>query len=102
MSYKLRVTDEAEREFEEIVQWYREQSQQATNNFFVEFDKAIERIKTAPHRYRNRSTRKDYREIQMKKFHYYIIFCIEEEAQEAIVLRLYHTSRNPKKKYRNL
>jgi plasmid stabilization system protein ParE len=100
MIFKIIVVPIVEKEFEEIFEWYKERSLQASDNFFDEFYKAIDEIKTEPFHYRN--TEKEYREIKLRKYPYYIIYRVNEDAKIVVIVRLYHTSRNPENKFRNL
>ncbi|MEO6894877.1 MAG: type II toxin-antitoxin system RelE/ParE family toxin [Ginsengibacter sp.] len=100
MSYKIVYRTIAIKEREEIIAWYEKQSRQATENFILASIEIVNKIGLTPFRYRN--VINDYREIKMKKFPYYIIFRVDESKQQIVILRIYHASRNPKTKYRNI
>ena len=100
MSYKYRFSKDALKERDEIVAWYAEQSEQATKKFVVELDEIMSKICLAPFRYRN--TYKHFREVYWKKYHYYIIYFINEPTNEIVIFSLYHGARNPENKYRHL
>lgn len=76
MIFSLIITERAKSELKEISSWYKERSQQAAKYFFVEFDETIEKVASHPFRYR--ASHKDYREIRMKKYPYYIVYRIDE------------------------
>jgi plasmid stabilization system protein ParE len=100
MKYTLIVSTRAEREHLKIVDWYTRRSFQATENFLLELKDTFDKITTAPFHYR--SPKKNYREIRMKKYPYYVVYSINEHKKQINVLTIYHTSRNPESKFRNL
>jgi plasmid stabilization system protein ParE len=59
---------------------------QATDNFIKELDESIDKICDAPFVYRN--LRKHYREMKMKTYPYYIIYRINENNKEVLILRI--------------
>ena len=97
--YKLYFPNDTLKERDDIIIWYAEQSEQATDNFIKEFDETVNKICLNPFRYRN--VYKNYREVKMKTFPYHIVYGVNEKEKEVSILRIYHTSRNPKIKYRN-
>ena len=100
MNYHSRFSIQALKQLDEIITWYEEHSRQATDNFIEDLDKMIQKICLTPFLFR--SVHKDYREIKMKRFPYYIIYRANEDKKEVLILRIYHTSRSPDNKYRNL
>jgi plasmid stabilization system protein ParE len=100
MIFKLKLTAQAKKQYKEIVDWYSERSQQATDNFIRELDETFNKICRNPFSYR--SVHQRFRILKMKTYPYYIIFSIEEKSQLIVIAKLYHTARNPEKKYRHL
>ncbi|MDR0793673.1 MAG: type II toxin-antitoxin system RelE/ParE family toxin [Chitinophagaceae bacterium] len=100
MSYKIIYLPTVVAEREKIIAWYEERSYKATNNFIAEFQETINKISLNPLLYRN--THKEYREVKMTKYPYYIIYRVNETDKEVAILRVYHTARSPLKKYSDL
>jgi plasmid stabilization system protein ParE len=100
MNYKALLMPRAFKERNEIIIWYAERSHDATKNFIKEFGETIDKICSVPYQYRN--VHKNFREILMKKYPYYLVYLIDEENAHVRILTVYHTSRNPKNKYRDL
>jgi plasmid stabilization system protein ParE len=100
MKFRNIYTPTAANQYEEIVSWYKERSIVAPENFIKELEAKVRNICNNPFQYRN--TYKHFREVSLKKFPYYIIYSIDEKSKTIYVAAIYHTSRNPKKKYTNL
>jgi plasmid stabilization system protein ParE len=100
MKFTNIYTPEAANQYEEIVAWYKERSIVASENFINELETKVKKICVNPFRYRN--TYKHFRETALKKFPYYVIYSIDEKNIIIYIAAIYHTARNPKKKYRNL
>jgi len=85
-------------EYEQAVYWYREHSVSAMNNFIKAVDGKIKDICTAPTLYRN--TYRKYRETQLSKFPYSIVYLVDEQTRIVTITSIYHHKRNPKRKYK--
>lgn len=97
MSYIPFYVPKAVSEYEKAVAWYKERSEAAAQNLIAEVKERIEEICSNPLRYRN--TYKHFRKTSLKKYPYYIIYFVDEDAQAIIISSLYHHKRNPKKGY---
>ena len=90
---RVRLIPEAEMEFLEAAQWYRDQSSGLDYEFIRCIDEAIARIRRTPllfpvvHRERRR--------ILVKRFPYAIIF--EFVSEEIVIYAIFHFSRNPRR-----
>ncbi len=100
MTYRYRFSKDALKERDEIITWYASQSAQATENFVAGLYEIVDKICLDPFRYRN--PYKYFREVYWKRFRYYIIYFVDEAINEVVIFSLYHGSRNPKNKYRNV
>jgi plasmid stabilization system protein ParE len=96
--YKHLIQPKAQKEYEKSVKWYAERSEQATINFINTIELQIGQICRQPHKYRNKY--KNFYEAKLKIYPFTIIFLIEEEARQIIIMSIYHHKRNPAKKYR--
>ncbi|MBN8851647.1 MAG: type II toxin-antitoxin system RelE/ParE family toxin [Sphingobacteriales bacterium] len=62
-----------------------------------EVEKRLEQVAKTPERYAER--RKGFRETNLKIFPYLIIYRIHKRKKIIAISSIFHTSRNPKKKY---
>ena len=100
MSYLIAWQQRAIAEYEAAALWYKERSIQAAENFETAVNKKINILRTHPIRYRK--TYKEFREIQLAKYPFNIIYLVDEIKGRVIISSLYHHKRNPKKKYKKL
>jgi len=82
-TYKLQLRDYATRELEEAYAWYEE----------------LKKITNNPQHYKK--TYKNYQEALVDRFPFLIVYTVVEPVKEILVIAIFHTSRNPKIKYRN-
>ncbi len=95
---KIIFSSVAEREIRDSFQWYENQTIGIGRKFVEVIDKTIKFILFNPKGYPEKHP--PYREIAINKFPYLIIYEIDEENQTIYILRVFHTRRNPKLKYR--
>jgi plasmid stabilization system protein ParE len=94
-SYSFHPT--AAREYEDSFQWYEKKSGVAADNFIIAVQDSINRICSHPFRFRK--THKELRELALKKYPFYVIYLIDENRKQIIIVSIYHNKRNPKEKY---
>ena len=95
---KVRLLPEAEMDFLEAAQWYREQSLGLDYEFVRCIDEAIAKIGRTPLMFP--TVYRERRRILVKRFPYAIIFEVMNE--EIIVFAIFHFSRNPRRWKRRL
>lgn len=100
MSYRYILHELAQQDYDKAVEWYAARSIKAAENLIIEVEHALRLICDNPDRWRNEY--KHYHELGIKKYPYVIIYSAEEDKQLVIVTAIFHTSRNPKKKYRKM
>ncbi len=100
MSYLIVYQPRAFKEYEVAAAWYKERSIQAAENFEAAINKKINILRLSPSRYRK--TYKEFREIKLDKYPFNIIYLVDEIDGKVIVSSIYHTKRNPAKKYKKL
>ncbi|HRH60662.1 MAG TPA: type II toxin-antitoxin system RelE/ParE family toxin [Chitinophagaceae bacterium] len=100
MKYSIAYLQRALHEYEKSAAWYRERSIQAAENFEAAIKEKISLLKTDPVRYRK--TYKEFREVQLKKYPFNIIYLVNEKEKQVIIASVYHHKRNPESKYRKL
>lgn len=98
MPYKLFLTDNADKEFSEAAKWYDEQSAGLGNRFILTLQLKLKLIQEFPERYPKRY--KNFRETMMNVFPYAIVYTFYKAKKEIHVSAIYHSSRNPKRKFR--
>lgn len=84
-------------EYEEAILWYHQRSKQASINFELAVSEKISEICLHPKRYRN--TKKHFRETKLKKYPFSIIYFIDEQLSIIVITSIFHSHRNPHKKY---
>ena len=99
-TYSVIFHPEAEKEYLESIIWYENNLIGLGQKFIEDIEKSIERILTLPLLFPIKKG--NLREAVVKKFPYVIVFEIAKTSQEIRILSVYHTSRNPSKKYRKL
>ena len=79
-------------------EWYRPRRQGLDMDFLEEVGKALERIRQSPTAYPVVHHR--FRQSKLDRFPFYLIFHIGIE--EIVVVRMYHSAGDPKRKFRGL
>lgn len=89
MSYNLRFRVEAERDLEEIQDYYNKINPAITNNFFIEFFETMDFIEDEPKPYQVR-----YRGISIAPLHRFPFGVHYREIEDEIIIyRVLHTKR---------
>ncbi len=76
--------------------WYEEQQSGLGDLFLSELDRGLDKLETWPLSYAK--IKKDYRQLILQTFPYAIVFEILDT--DVIVYAVFHTSRNPRKKFK--
>lgn len=95
--YTLKILQEADNEFQEGAQWYDEQADGLGLRFIDVIKHKLEIIQKFPER--NPKRKGNFREAMVKTFPYVIIYTIYRREMVITINSIFHTSRNPKKKY---
>lgn len=94
--YKLEIEEQAREDLQDAISWYETQQEQLGVRLIMEVRKAIQLIVKNPKHYKK--VAKEYRQLKIDIFPYIIIY--EYINEKVVVYRIFHTSRNPKHKYR--
>jgi toxin ParE1/3/4 len=98
MSYDLKIRQEASQEFANAFVWYEEQQQ----GLGVIFENAVRRklnqICKNPYHYKAEYNR--FHQALTEKFPFLIVYTIDETSKQILIMAIFHTSRNPNKKFR--
>ncbi len=96
--YHLDFHEEAEAEFNESYIWYGLQQNGLEEKFRFEVDGVLKKIQTNPRYFSY--CKKPYRQAILKVFPFIIVFKITDHNNSIFISAIYHTNRNPKKKFR--
>jgi plasmid stabilization system protein ParE len=98
MKYKFVFLQRASDEVIEIYRWYEEQQKGLGLNFLNVLEKYKTGIANNPEQFKK--TYKHFREVFIHTFPFMIVYYIKKKEKEIIIVSVFHTSRNPKKKYK--
>jgi plasmid stabilization system protein ParE len=98
MAYSFILKEEAIKELIQAILWYEEQQEGLGKSFRNKFYNKLQRVCNNPLHYKASS--KKYHEALVNTFPFQIVYAIDEIEDLIIVIAVFHTSRNPKKKFR--
>ncbi len=98
MSYSLVFNAHAEDEFIAAYKWYEEQQKGLGERFQLETEKQLQKIISNPLAYH--FSKGNFRESSLVHFPFTIVFVLKENKKIIYISSIFHTSRNPKGKYR--
>ncbi|HEY9003867.1 MAG TPA: type II toxin-antitoxin system RelE/ParE family toxin [Mucilaginibacter sp.] len=98
MKYSFDLRQEAVMELLNSVIWYEEQQEGLGKRFRAAFQCRLEQICNDPHLYKK--VHRNFHEALTDTFPFLIVYYIDDEQQKVIVISIFHTSRNPKKKFK--
>ena len=94
--YQLIIKPRAIEMAMDVYDWYEEQQLGLGELFLTELDACYDKLETWPAVYAK--IQKNFRQIILKTFPYVVVFEIIKN--EVVVYAVFHTSRNPKKKFK--
>ncbi|HXB40912.1 MAG TPA: type II toxin-antitoxin system RelE/ParE family toxin [Bacteroidia bacterium] len=95
--YKVLLHPEAETEYLKSIEWYEDALPGLGNDFIHEVKVILEYIASKPYSFQIKKW--NLREASLKKFPYVIVYKLDVLNNYILVLSVFHTSRNPKKKF---
>jgi plasmid stabilization system protein ParE len=98
-TFKIVFSTTAEKELEESFNWYEKKTAGLGERFVVVIDNSLVSICSNPEAYSNKRTK--YREFVVDDFPYIIVYELITKDHIINILHVFHTSRNPKLKYKN-
>jgi plasmid stabilization system protein ParE len=96
-TYSSLLSSKAQKEVLVSWKWYEERSKGLGDRFVKEVTETILEIEQDPDRYSSKY--KNYRQTRIATFPFLIIFKINERNKIVRIVSVFHTSRNPNKKY---
>jgi hypothetical protein len=94
--YSLSIHEQAILEARESYAFYEEQQKGLGERFLSEIEKGIYAIQHYPRHYR--IIKKGFRQYQLSTFPFVLVYILHNE--EVLVQCVFHTSRNPKDKFK--
>ncbi|MEP7170157.1 MAG: type II toxin-antitoxin system RelE/ParE family toxin [Bacteroidota bacterium] len=98
MNYRLVLREKALTEIEEGYNWYETQQTGLGEKFLDAILSYAKVILKNPGSFK--TTYKNFKEIPIKKFPYLIVYFIDERKNMIVIISVFHTSRNPQRKFR--
>lgn len=95
--YTLSIKGRAIKMVLEAYEWYEEQKRGLGEEFLAELDTFYKKIVASPTHYSK--IKKNYRKVALDRFPYIIVY--ELFPDEIVVFAVFHTSRSPKRLFRN-
>ena len=99
MSYRFVYDPKAASEYANALEWYRHKSEKAAEGFIAAIKNCILLICSKPARWRK--TYGDFREINVNKYPYLIVYYTDESTGTVIIISVHHAKRHPERKYKN-
>jgi toxin ParE1/3/4 len=97
MKYKIDISDTAQRDIRQSIKWYEEQQNNLESYFIKMVDKSLNTISLNPEAFPKQKS--NLRQIPLKIFPFVIVY--QMKAKDTIkIIRIFHTSRSPKLKYK--
>lgn len=94
VQYKIQITINAEKEILSAYNFYEDQQISLGEKFLNELETSFKLIQKNPYLFARKH--KAFREIVLNKFPFLIVY--EINAEILIIISVFHTSKNPKKK----
>lgn len=96
MKFSVVILENAKEDINEAFDWYQEQSDFAAAYFIERLEEAVTVTAANPLLYQK--VYKDWRQVVLTPFPYVLLYRVVGD--EIRVYKLWHTSRNPKKKFK--
>jgi plasmid stabilization system protein ParE len=100
MPYRITFHPEASKEFKEALHWYEKELSGLGFRFQESIENQLNNIVDNPLLYPKKSG--NHREAIVETFPYLIVYKLLAQDNIIFVSAIFHTSRNPKKKYRRV
>lgn len=98
--YNLIFHPEADKKFVESTNWYNKQKETLGERFIISIESVIKKIQSTPEVYEY--SKKPFREAGVPIFPFIIVFKFNKLKGIIYIVSIFHTSRNPKKKFRKI
>lgn len=96
--YTLAINELANLEYSNAYDWYETQSDGLGDRFECEVEQIIEAILKNPFLFN--VTKRNYREAVVSVFPYSVVYTVRKRTNTVYITAIFHTSRNPRFKFR--
>jgi plasmid stabilization system protein ParE len=100
MSYSYSLKREASIEFADAFVWYEEQQEGLGELFNISVEDKLKQICNNPFHYK--ISNKKFHEVLTDNYPYLIVYFVDEKNKIIIVTAIFHTSRNPRDKFKRI
>ena len=101
MNYTYRLHPLTQRDYDEAYTWYEDQQKGLGERFIKAVRQKIEEIAFHPELNSSKSNKK-FREVKVEFFPYLVVYKINKRTREVYISSIYHTKKDPRKKYRKM
>jgi len=98
MNFDVSFLPKAEIEYIKAYKWYEEQLEGLGERFSMAVEKQLNKIVKNPYHYPLK--KRNCQECKIQLFPYIIVYKVYSDANNIVIISVFHTSRNPKMKYR--
>ena len=96
--YTSVLSSRAQKEIAQAWEWYEDRQRGLGDRFLKEVVSRLKKIEQSPDKYPTRF--KTYKEATIPIFPYLVVFRIARKSKSIRIVSVFHTSLNPKKKYK--
>lgn len=96
--YTYEIVLKARKELLEAWEWYEDKQEGLGDRFRNQVNQKIKQVIQTPERYPEK--KRSFREAKIDVFPYLLIYKIASRKKVVTIISVFHTSRNPNKKYR--
>ncbi|WP_184546843.1 type II toxin-antitoxin system RelE/ParE family toxin [Mucilaginibacter sp. FT3.2] len=97
MNYDLKIRQEAAKELSGALSWYEEQQTGLGEIFETAIRRKLNQISRNPYHYK--AEYNQFHQALTEKFPFLIVYIVDETVKQITVIAIFHTSRNPNKKF---
>ena len=101
MAYPYRSQELAHKEYIEAYGWYEQRQKGLGDRFMDSVEKRLQQISEHPEYY-GRKQNSNFREVKVANFPYIIVYEFFKQNRLIHIAAIYHSKRNPGRKYRRL
>ena len=101
MTCLYRLHEQAYEEYIEAYEWYEQKQKGLGDRFMNSVEKKLQQINEHPEYFGKRQN-SNFREAKVENFPYMIVYEFFNRKQLIHIAAIYHSKRNPKRKYRRL
>lgn len=101
MTYSVRLHEQAHEEYIGAYEWYEAKQKGLGDSFMNSVEKRLQQISEHPEYYSKKQS-SNFREVKVANFPYMIVYEVFKRKELIHISAIYHSKRNPERKYRRL